>query len=205
MDLHEYDKRMPKIMSILNSDSIMKTLEKYQRYSYGSLQSTRPTSDSTQSSYQDYLRLKATVEHLQRSQRNLLGEDLSEMNTKDLDQLENQLEVALRNIRSTKTQFMLDQLADLQNREKVLNETTNALRRKLEEISGNAQVAHRLAWEAGGPNIHYTCFPSQSDGPFQPLGVNPNLQIGYNPVGPDDVNVGAAALNIQGFVTGWML
>ncbi|KAI4335878.1 hypothetical protein L6164_014479 [Bauhinia variegata] len=191
MDLHEYDKRMPKIMSILNSDSIMKTLEKYQRYSYGSLQSTRPTSDSTQSSYQDYLRLKATVEHLQRSQRNLLGEDLSEMNTKDLDQLENQLEVALRNIRSTK--------------EKVLNETTNALRRKLEEISGNAQVAHRLAWEAGGPNIHYTCFPSQSDGPFQPLGVNPNLQIGYNPVGPDDVNVGAAALNIQGFVTGWML
>ncbi|KAG5004700.1 hypothetical protein JHK82_028718 [Glycine max] len=34
----------------------------------------------------------------------------------DLEQLENQLEAALRNIRSTKTQFMLDQLSDLHHR-----------------------------------------------------------------------------------------
>ena len=34
--------------------------------------------------------------------RNLLGEDLAQMNTRELVQLESQLEVALKNIRSTK-------------------------------------------------------------------------------------------------------
>ncbi|KAG4983879.1 hypothetical protein JHK87_028628 [Glycine soja] len=34
----------------------------------------------------------------------------------DLEQLENQLVAALRNIRSTKTQLMLDQLSDLHHR-----------------------------------------------------------------------------------------
>ncbi|KAG2404327.1 MADS-box protein [Vigna angularis] len=53
------------------------------------------------------------------------------MNTTDLEQLENQLEVALKNIRSTKTQFMLDQLDDLHHRETFLVETNNVLRSKI--------------------------------------------------------------------------
>lgn len=34
--------------------------------------------------------------------RNLLGEDLQSLNVKELDQLENQIEVSLSHIRSTK-------------------------------------------------------------------------------------------------------
>ena len=34
--------------------------------------------------------------------RNLLGEDLDDLNTKELDQLEEQIEMSLRHIRSTK-------------------------------------------------------------------------------------------------------
>ena len=36
-------------------------------------------------------------------------------------------------------------------------------------------------WEGGGSSetIHYTRFAAQSEAFFQPLGVNPNLQIGY--------------------------
>ncbi|XP_028753773.1 MADS-box protein EJ2-like [Neltuma alba] len=194
-----------KLYEFSSGSSMTKTLEKYQKSSYGALESSQPMSD-TQSSYQEYLRLKARVEVLQRSQRNLLGEDLAQMNTKELEQLENQVEAALKNIRSTKTQYMLDQLADLQNREKVLEETNRALRSKLEEKS-NSQVALRMGWEGAGGSeaIHYPRFPDQSEAFFQPLGVNPNLQIGYNQVGGEDVNVGGAALNVHGFVPGWML
>ncbi|XP_020227936.1 MADS-box protein EJ2 [Cajanus cajan] len=193
-----------KLYEFSSTSSMMKTLEKYQKYSYSALETTRPINDTQ--NYQEYLRLKARVEVLQRSQRNLLGEDLAQMNTSELEQLENQLESALRNIRSTKTQFMLDQLADLHHRETMLVETNNVLRNKLEETN-NSQVPVSVGLEAGagGPNIHYTNFPPQSDGFFQPLGVNPNLQIGYNQSGPEDANVGASSLSMHGFASGWML
>ncbi|KAE9601904.1 putative transcription factor MADS-MIKC family [Lupinus albus] len=119
-----------KLYEFSSTSCMMKTLDKYQKYSYSALENS-PSITDTQTKYQEYVRLKAKVEELQRSQRNLLGEDLAQMNTTQLEQLENQLEAALRNIRSTKTQFMLDQLDDLYNRETVLVETNNALRSKV--------------------------------------------------------------------------
>lgn len=38
--------------------------------------------------------------------RNLLGEDLSDLSAKELDQLENQIEMSLRSIRSVKVQLI---------------------------------------------------------------------------------------------------
>ncbi|KAK2411447.1 agamous MADS-box protein MADS2 [Trifolium repens] len=155
---------------------MMKTLEKYQKYSYSELEASQPA--NTTQNYQDYVRLKANVEILQRSQRNLLGEDIALKNTSELEQLENQLEAALKNIRSSKTQFMLDQLADLHNREKELVETNNALRSKLEETDDhNSQVPGRLL-AVGSNNFHHTRFPPQSEGFFHHVGVNSNFQFG---------------------------
>ncbi|ONI08935.1 hypothetical protein PRUPE_5G208400 [Prunus persica] len=122
-----------KLYEFCSSMSMLKTLEKYQRCSYGSLEANRPVNE-TQNSYQEYLKLKARVEVLQQSQRNLLGEDLAPLNTKELEQLEHQLEASLNQIRSTKTQFMLDQLCDLQNKEQMLVEANKALRRKVKQM-----------------------------------------------------------------------
>ncbi|KAH7528898.1 hypothetical protein FEM48_Zijuj05G0126700 [Ziziphus jujuba var. spinosa] len=183
---------------------MVKTLERYHKCSYGALDASRLINDN-QSSYQEYLKLKARAEVLQRSQRNLLGEDLGPLSTKELEQLEHQLETSLKHIRSTKTQFMLDQLADLQNKEQMLVEANKALRRKLEESS--AQISNRVAWEAGGQNISYNRgLPPQSEGFFHPLEANSTLQIGYNPVGSDDqTDVGALQQHLNGFIPGWML
>ncbi|KAK7838715.1 mads-box protein ej2 [Quercus suber] len=212
---------------------MLKTLEKYQKCSYSALEASRPINE-TQSSYQEYLRLKAKVEVLQRAQRNLLGEELGSLNTKELEQLEHQLETSLNQIRnllgeelgslntkeleqlehqletslnqirSTKTQYMLDQLVDLQNREHMLVEANRSLRKKLDE-NNNAQVPLRQAWEAGGQSIQYSHLPPQSEGFFQPLGGNSTLQIGYNPIASEEMNVGAPAHNVHGFIPGWML
>ncbi|KAJ0104804.1 hypothetical protein Patl1_18939 [Pistacia atlantica] len=157
---------------------MMKTLDRYQRCSYGALDANRAGNES-QGTYQEYLKLKTMVEVLQRSQRNLLGEDLGPLCTKELDQLENQLETSLKHIRTTKTQFMVDQLGELQKREQILLETNKALRRKFEESS--AQIPLRLAWDQNGEqNMTYnTRLPSQSEGFFQPLGANSNIHMGY--------------------------
>ena len=203
-----------KLYEFCSSLSMMKTLEKYQRCSYGALEANQPVNE-TQNSYQEYLRLKARVEVLQRSQRNLLGEDLGPLNTKELEQLEHQLESSLKHIRSTKTQFMLDELSDLQNREQMLVETNKSLRTKLEET--NLQGAPlRLAWDGGyGQNNiheHNSRFPPQSQGFFQQLQGNNNsaMQMGYTPLGSDhhhhqQMNAGNPGQNVNGFIPGWML
>ncbi|KAK2663423.1 hypothetical protein Ddye_001997 [Dipteronia dyeriana] len=193
-----------KLYEFCSSPSMVKTIERYQRCSYGALEASRPINES-QSSYQDYLKLKTTVEVLQQSQRNLLGEDLGPLNTKELEQIENQLETSLKHIRSTKTQFMLDQLADLHKKEQMLLEANKALRRKMEESS--AQVPLRLAWEASGPqNFTYNRLPPQSEGFFQPLPSHSDLQIGYNPVvSEQDVHVSGHTQNVNGYIPGWML
>ncbi|XP_012080419.1 agamous-like MADS-box protein MADS2 isoform X2 [Jatropha curcas] len=193
-----------KLYEFCSSSSMVRTLEKYHKCSYDALEANIPGHES-QGNYQEYLKLKARVEVLQRSQGNLLGEDLGLLNTKELEQLEHQLETSLKQIRSKKTQSMLDQLSDLQNREQLLLEANKALRRKLEESS--AQIPLRLAWDVGGHNIPYSRLPPQSDGFFQHLGSNSTLQIGYNHVGAEGMmNVaGAHNQHVNGFIPGWML
>ncbi|CAN1296840.1 MADS-box protein EJ2 [Linum perenne] len=164
--------------------SMIKTLEKYHRCSYGAMEATRSLHETQiiQSNYQEYLKLKARVEILQQSQRNLLGEDLGRLNTKELEQLEHQLEFSLKHIRSTKTQFMLDQLTELHNKEE-----------------SSVEIPLRVAWEAaaGGnshniPYTHLQLLPSQhqqhqhvqvhhpsSEAFFHPLPPTSSLHMGY--------------------------
>nr|WDA53346.1 MADS-box protein 6 [Erycina pusilla] len=194
-----------RLFEFCSSSSMTKTLEKYQKCSYNASESMVPSKD-TQSTYQEYLKLKGRVEFLQRSQRNLLGEDLVELSSKDLDQLELQLEMSLKQIRSTKTQLMLDQLCDLKRKEQMLHETNRALKKKLEEVGPETL---ELSWPAGG--VHGPCERQQPQSDelfFHPLPcVHPSLQIGYGPICTDQqqLNTGSStAHNINGFISGWM-
>ncbi|RYQ93568.1 hypothetical protein Ahy_B09g099838 isoform F [Arachis hypogaea] len=105
----------------LEADSKDKQLmELYQLYNCQQLLTTQ-LSDKLEkteelSSQQEYLKLKARYEALQRSQRNLMGEDLGLLSSKELESLERQLDSSLKLIRSTRTQFMLDQLSKLQRK-----------------------------------------------------------------------------------------
>ncbi|KAH0643382.1 hypothetical protein KY289_034356 [Solanum tuberosum] len=153
--------------------SISKTLERYHRYNYGTLEGTQTSPDS-QNNYQEYLKLKARVEVLQQSQRHLLGEDLGQLGTKDLEQLERQLDSSLRQIRSIKTQHILDQLAELQQKEQSLSEMNKSLRIKLEELG----VAFQTSWHSGEQSVQYRHEqPSQPEGFFQHVNCNNTLPI----------------------------
>ncbi|KAL3640927.1 Alpha-glucosidase 2 [Castilleja foliolosa] len=102
-----------KLYEFCSSSNMVKTLEKYQKCSYGSLEVNNPGNDIEQSSYREYLKLRSKYESLQRYQR------------------------------STRTQVMLDQLSDLQEKEKMMLDTNKALERK-------------VAWKNYIGNLHFT-------------------------------------------------
>ncbi|KAG5247437.1 developmental protein [Salix suchowensis] len=193
-----------KLYEFCSTSNMLKTLERYQKCSYGVEETNKPAKE-LENSYREYLKVKARFEVLQRTQRNFLGEDLGPLNTKELEQLERQLESSLNQVRSTKTQFMLDQLADLQNKEHMLLEANRGLTIKLDEISSRNSL--RPPWEGDDQqNMSYGHHHAQSQGLFQPLECNPTLQIGYNQVGSDQMTgTTQVTQQVHGFIPGWML
>ncbi|PQP91678.1 MADS-box protein CMB1-like isoform X1 [Prunus yedoensis var. nudiflora] len=171
-----------KLYEFCSGSSMEKTLERYQRCSYSALEASQPAQDS-QSRYQEYVNLKAKVEVLQRTQRNFLGEDLGHLGTKELQQLENQLDMSLRQIRLTKTQVMQGQISDLLRKEQMLLEANNELRRKLEEC--NAAIERYSWWTTKEQNqnvpnsSHHQA--AQFEGFLDHSQCNNTLQIGDNP------------------------
>ncbi|KAM0951355.1 putative transcription factor MADS-MIKC family [Dioscorea sansibarensis] len=182
---------------------MLKTLEKYQRCSYGVI--SQP--NDVQSSYQEYLTLKARVEALQRSWRNLLGEDLDALNLNEINQLEKQVDLSLQHIRSTTTQRKLDQLCELKRKEKMLQDTNQAIIRKLEEFTPGIPL--HPSWENGyyavrdadAPNNQHEVHSCEF---FQLLSTEPSLQIGFNPAGTDQLNAPSATQNVNGYLNGWV-
>nr|QQL01549.1 SEPALLATA 1 [Ceropegia sandersonii] len=193
-----------KLYEFCSGSSMNDTLERYQRCTYGSLDATLPGNES-ENTYHEYVRLKARVDVLQQHHRNLLGEDLTNLNTKELEQLEHQLEASLKNVRSTKTQSMLDQLADLQRKEQILAEDNKFLKRKLEQSI--ADMTLRLSWEGGEQQaIQYDRLHTTQTQPFsQPMGLNSTLHMGYNQVSSNPMNGISQTHGVNGYVPGLML
>nr|QCT25556.1 SEPALLATA 3 [Allium cepa] len=187
-----------KLYEFASNNSIMKTLERYQKSSFGAPDNSVQIRESQmlQSSHQEYLKLKARVEALQRSQRNLLGEDLGPLSSKELEQLERQLDSSLKQIRSTRTQYMLDQLTDLQRKEQMLCEANRSLRKRLEETN---QANQQQVWEANANAMGYARQQNQPQGEdfFHPLECQPTLQMGFQ----QDQMAGPSAST---FMTGWL-
>nr|AJW29033.1 CBM1-like MADS-box protein [Pyrus pyrifolia]BAM71401.1 transcription factor [Pyrus pyrifolia] len=184
-----------KLYEFCSGPSIAETLERYQRCTYGELGASQSAEDE-QSRYQEYLNLKTKVEALQRTQRHILGEDLVHLGMKELQQLENQLDMSLKKIRSTKTQFMHVQISELQKKEEMLLEANTGLRRKLEEITAGPQ----RSWNSNHQAAQLEGFPEH-------LQSTNALQIG-TPVVTNDEAANVATSSAQsgtGFFPGWML
>ncbi|XP_056164934.1 agamous-like MADS-box protein MADS2 isoform X2 [Syzygium oleosum] len=181
-----------KVHEFCSGSSMAATIEKYQRCSYDVLE-MGATQDpkKIQNCYREYLELKTRVESLQRSQSNLLGEDLAELNMEDLDQLEDKLDKSLRQIRSSKEDMLL--------------ETHNALKRKIEEIDAELQ----LSWNAnaGDRNMIYNNQAAQLQYNFEPLNYNDASQMGFNPMSTEQQNnlASSAQTGTNRFIPGWML
>nr|XP_018676547.1 PREDICTED: MADS-box transcription factor 1-like isoform X3 [Musa acuminata subsp. malaccensis] len=170
-----------RLFEFCSSASLLKTIEKYRRCSYNASEAMVSSND-TQNTYQEYLKMKTRVDYLQRSQRNFLGQDLDALNIKELDQLENQIETSLRHIRSTKTQVIIDQLTDLKY--------------KLEEVGAENSLS--LSWLSGGS--HSADEPPRIEDFFQPPECDPSSQTGCSQVCTDLSNSETMLQDVTGLV-----
>ncbi|KAL5678219.1 hypothetical protein ACJX0J_014350, partial [Zea mays] len=87
-------------------------LERYQRYSFEERAVLDPTIVDQANWGDEYVRLKSKLDALQRSQRQLLGEQLDSLTIKELQQLEQQLDSSLKHIRSRKNQLMFNLISE---------------------------------------------------------------------------------------------
>lgn len=190
-----------KLYEFCSSSSMLKTLERYQKCNYGAPEPNVSAREALElSSQQEYMKLKARYEALQRSQRNLLGEELGPLSSKELESLERQLDMSLKQIRSTRTQYMLDQLSDLQHKEHLLSEANKTLKHRLME---GYQVSS-LQLNPSAEDVGYPRQPPQPQGDtfFHPLECEPTLQIGYQ---TDPIAVGTAAgPSVNNYMPGWL-
>ncbi|KAL5552636.1 hypothetical protein UlMin_040037 [Ulmus minor] len=163
-----------------SSSSMLKTLERYQKCNYGAPEPNVSAREALElSSQQEYLRLKQRYETLLRNQRNLMGEELGHLSSKELESLERQLDMSLKQIRSTRTQYMLDQLTDLQRKEHVLNETNRTLKQRLVEGYQLNSLQVNPSADDGAYVRHPAAQASQENVFYHPLDCEPTLQIGY--------------------------
>ncbi|XP_020234510.1 truncated transcription factor CAULIFLOWER A [Cajanus cajan] len=96
-----------------SSDPCMeRILERYERYSYAERQLVA-SEPQTENWTLEHAKLKARLEVLQKNQRNFMGQDLDGLSIKELQNLEHQLDSALKHIRSRKNQLMYESISEL--------------------------------------------------------------------------------------------
>ncbi|KAM7276946.1 hypothetical protein ACFE04_018812 [Oxalis oulophora] len=129
-------------------------LERYERYSYAEKQLAGADSEThlqVNLSF-EYNRLKAKVELLERNNRHYMGEELNSANLKELQNMEQQLDNALKHIRSRKNQLMNDSITELQRREKAIHQQNNILAKQIKEKEKNVMTQTQWGQPNPGPS-----------------------------------------------------
>ncbi|KAL3005862.1 hypothetical protein AAZX31_08G244800 [Glycine max] len=106
-----------KLFEYSSERSMEDVLERYERYTHTAL--TGANNNESQGNWSfEYIKLTAKVEVLDRNVRNFLGNDLDPLSLKELQSLEQQLNTALKRIRTRKNQVMNESISDLHKRMK---------------------------------------------------------------------------------------
>ncbi|KAM7280249.1 hypothetical protein ACFE04_007383 [Oxalis oulophora] len=78
--------------------------------------------------------LRQQLQNLQENHRQMMGETLTGMSVKDLQNLENQLETSLRSIRMKKDQILMEEIQDLNQKGNQIHQENMELYKKVNQI-----------------------------------------------------------------------
>ncbi|XP_047323111.1 agamous-like MADS-box protein AP1 [Impatiens glandulifera] len=128
-----------------STDSCMeKILERYERYCYAERRLINDPVTMGDWSL-ECSKLKARIELLQRNHRHYMGEELDAMSMRELQNLEQQLDIALKHVRSRKNQLMFESISELQRKEKAISEQNSTLIKQIKEIEKT--MTQQQQWE----------------------------------------------------------
>ncbi|GAB4827995.1 hypothetical protein Ancab_034883 [Ancistrocladus abbreviatus] len=174
-----------KLFEYATDASMEKILERYERYSYAEKQLT--DSESQGSWQMEYRKLVAKLEVLQKNTseikfclrtticcRHYAGEEIDTLTLRELQHLEQQLDTALKRIRSRKNQLMHESMSELQKKTKVLQEKNNSLAGKVKDSENGAMeeahVEQQSLVQVQGSSTSFM-LPSPRTFSFPPLSI----------------------------------
>ncbi|KAF5754915.1 putative transcription factor MADS-MIKC family [Helianthus annuus] len=131
-----------KLFEYSTHSSMEAILERYERYSYAEKLLTGPEAETQGSWTLESSKLRTKIEVLEKNIRHYGGEDLEPLNLRELQSVEQQLDTALKRIRTRKNQVMHESISELHKKERALQEQNNALSKKLKENEKNTEQQH---------------------------------------------------------------
>ncbi|KAG8071195.1 hypothetical protein GUJ93_ZPchr0006g41517 [Zizania palustris] len=96
--------------------------------------------------------LRQQLHNLQENHRQLMGEDLSGLNVKGLQSLENQLEISLRGIRTKKDQILVEEIHELNRKGSLVQQENMELYKKISLIRQENVELYKKIYQAEGPS-----------------------------------------------------
>ncbi|XP_016492117.2 agamous-like MADS-box protein FUL-L isoform X1 [Nicotiana tabacum] len=193
-----------KLYEYSTESSMESILERYESYSYAERKLNANDSEPKENWTLEYPKLMSRIELLQRNIRHYMGEDLDSFGLREFHGLEQQLDTALKRIRTRKNQLMHESISQLQKKEKELQEQNHLMSKKLK--GNEKQQTEDAQW--GKPN------PGQSSTPFilpqipsqSPPHV-PNLTIGgpFQSTGFTSTDEGQTRHGSNSLIPPWML
>ncbi|XP_011085591.1 truncated transcription factor CAULIFLOWER A-like [Sesamum indicum] len=122
-----------KLFEYSTDTSMERIIEKYERHSYAEKNLTTNSQPKENNLCIEHPKLMARLEVLQRNMRNYEGEDLDPLSLRELQSLQQQLDSALKRIRTRKNQLMQESISVLQKKGRLLQEQNNLLAKKVKE------------------------------------------------------------------------
>uniref|UniRef100_A0A7N2R520 Uncharacterized protein n=2 Tax=Quercus lobata TaxID=97700 RepID=A0A7N2R520_QUELO len=135
------------------NNSVKSTIERYKKACADSSNTGSVTEANTQFYQQESAKLRVQIGNLQNSNRQMLGESLSNLTVKELKNLENKLERGISKIRSKKNELLFAEIEYMQKREVELHNNNQLLRAKIAENERNQQNLNVMP--AGGGNYEF--------------------------------------------------
>ncbi|XP_028805755.1 agamous-like MADS-box protein AGL11 [Neltuma alba] len=115
-----------------SNNNIRSTIERYKKACSDHSSTSSPTEINAQYYQQESAKLRQQIQMLQSSNRHLMGDALSNLNVKELKQLENRLERGLSRIRSKKHEMLLAEIEYMQKKEIELENENLCIRTKVQ-------------------------------------------------------------------------
>ncbi|KAK7369175.1 hypothetical protein VNO80_11210 [Phaseolus coccineus] len=153
------------------NNSVKASIERYKKASSDSSSGGSASEANAQFYQQEAAKLRVQISNLQNHNRQMMGEALSNMNAKDLKNLETKLEKGISRIRSKKNELLFAEIEYMQKRETDLHNNNQLLRAKMAE---RERSEHNVNVLSGSTS--YESMQSQFDsrGFFQVTGLQPN-------------------------------
>ncbi|XP_004491906.1 agamous-like MADS-box protein FUL-L isoform X2 [Cicer arietinum] len=150
-----------KLFEFSSAPSMEDILERYERQNHTELTGANTEAQGNWS--YEYMKLTAKVQVLERNLRNFVGHDLDPLSVKELQSLEQQLDMSLKRIRTRKNQVMNQSISELHKRARALQDQNSKLAKTKEKEKTVSEHPQRFPETIGigqcSATFNLTCQP----------------------------------------------